>query len=335
MMDRVEIVIDDREQAVIPYFNGFKMPDNITYNVSRINYGDYSVLYKNNILFIIERKTWCDLAASMRDGRKENVKKLINIREETGCKILYLIEGNPTPKSTCRFGRIPYNALRAHLDHLAFRDNIHILHSKDTKHTVERIVEIVKNYLTISPSPLLKYDILDTSVHTDQPQEQKETNETNENIDGGGLAKLKEKIIMSDESIIYKIWCCVPNITEKTACIFINRGYHISDLILGRIPKTEIYAMKYSNNFIIGKRSEKIWDASRFTEANTHIFIKMLTQINGITKTTAAIILESAPFDKLLSGEITADALKNIVKSPNGRKIGPKIASAIITMFVK
>ena len=76
-MSQVEIIVDDREQKVIPYFNGFTMSPNITFKVSRVNHGDYSVLYRDYILFIIERKTWKDLAASLRDGRKENTKKLL------------------------------------------------------------------------------------------------------------------------------------------------------------------------------------------------------------------------------------------------------------------
>ena len=44
-----------------------------------------------NILFVIERKTWTDLASSLRDGRKENNKKLLKIREETKCQLIYLI----------------------------------------------------------------------------------------------------------------------------------------------------------------------------------------------------------------------------------------------------
>ena len=49
----INIIIDDRERHVMPYFNEFVMPPNITYAVDRITYGDYSVLYKENILFVI------------------------------------------------------------------------------------------------------------------------------------------------------------------------------------------------------------------------------------------------------------------------------------------
>jgi ERCC4-type nuclease len=332
-MAQIEIVIDDREQHVIPHFNSAEMPPNITFKVSRINHGDYSVLYKDYILFIIERKTWKDLASSLRDGRKENVKKLLKIREETGCQLIYLIEGNPIPRSTMKFCRVPYKALRSHLDHLAFRDGIHMVYSQNIKNTVERILELIKNYLTITPSPLIEIDTLTGGVEMSE-------NSTR----GDGIDKLKEKIPVTDESIKYKIWCCVPNITEKTACLFVDKGYHISDLILGNISKDSIYSMKYPNGYIIGKRSEKIWQSTRLPVASVDninslstnaVFIKMLTQINGITKNTASIILNNISFEKLLKGEISPNEIKDIPKSANGRKTGPKISGDIIKFFVK
>ena len=306
----IQIVVDDREQAIIPFFKEFEFSPNITYLVSRITTGDYSILYKDKILFIIERKTWKDLASSIKDGRKNNVEKLLKLREETGCKILYLIEGNPLPSPNSNFCRIPYKNLRSHLDHLSFRDNIHITYSKDAKNTVERIIEIIKNYLTITPSPLHIYD---------------------DDSKNGGIEKLKEKKVISHESVVYKIWQCVPNITEKTSCLFAET-YHISDLILGKIAKDAIYSMKYDNGYIIGKRSEKIWNSTRLT--NIPIFIKMLTQINGITKKTAETILNNIDFEKLLLGEIAFDTIANIHKiEKTKRKIGIKIAIDIIKFF--
>lgn len=311
MTNQIQIIVDDREQAVIPHFNEYKTPPNITFSVSRVNVGDYSVVYKGHILMIIERKTWKDLANSMRDGRKENVNKLIKLREDTGCKIFYLIEGNPLPRNTVKFCCISYKALRSHLDHLIFRDNIHVIHSKDQKDTVERIFELVQNYLTIKPSPLLSFD----------------------EKDGGDIEKLKEKNVISADSIIYKIWTCMPHITEKTASLFINKGFHIAHLILGNITKEEIYALKYDNGYVIGKRADKIWNGSRIKDTNNKYFIKMLTQINGITKKTAEIILNSISLESLLKGEITPDIIADINKSPN-RKIGNKVANEILKYFV-
>ena len=144
----MEIIVDDREKAIIPFMAEISLKYNINYKVQRNQIGDYAIIYRDNILLIIERKTWLDLAASMRDGRKENVKKLLNLREQTGCNIAYLIEGDANPAFTKKYGRLPVKNLRAHLDHLMFRDNIHIIYSKNELYTAERLFELGQNYLS-------------------------------------------------------------------------------------------------------------------------------------------------------------------------------------------
>ena len=332
-----QIIVDDREQRVIPYFEQASLPANISFKVSRINYGDYSVLYRERILFVIERKTWKDLASSIKDGRKHNVNKMIKIREDTGCHLMYLIEGNPLPSRKTRFCRIPYKNLRSHLDHIALRDNIHITHSKNMIDTVARIVEIVQNYITLKPSPMAKIDSeldaeLAAAAGGAEPTELLTEHPTKIHV-GPGETKLKERIAVSDGAIAYRIWSCVPYITETTACLFINKGRHVSDLILGKITKDEIYALKYDNGSIIGKRSTKIWEGSRPIKKNNKIFSKMLVQINGITKSTADTILDAISWEALLKGEITQETLSQIQKSDSGRKIGKKASESIINQF--
>lgn len=156
-MNNLEILIDDREKAVIPHFKALQSPNpgaNIPFRVERLTVGDYAILYQKKILFTIERKTWVDLAASFKDQRSKNVQNLIDLRAKIGCIIIYLIEGPPLPKHKTRFARIPYKNLRSHLDHLAFRDGIHIMHSKDEQDSACRINEIAKNYMTIHPLPI-------------------------------------------------------------------------------------------------------------------------------------------------------------------------------------
>jgi ERCC4-type nuclease len=313
----IEIIVDTRERRVIPFFTQIPPPPKITFSVQQINVGDYSINYNGYILFIIERKTWKDLASSMRDGRKNNVNKMIKVREETGCQLIYLIEGNPIPNPKTKFCRVPYKALRSHLDHLSYRDGIHIAHSKNQKNTVERIYEIIQNYLTIKPSPLLEIDKLEISY-------EKKGNEE----------KLKEKIEETPEAVIYKLWCCFPNITEKTASLFILKGYHISDLILGKISKDDIYSMTYENGYVIGKRSEKIWNGSRIKDINNKYFINMMFQIKGISKKTAQIIIDNISISELLMGNITADSISKIKKTTS-RMVGMKISNDLLQYLVK
>jgi ERCC4-type nuclease len=334
---QLQIIIDDREKAVIPFFKEYNVKKvrksansaNVVYKVERINIGDYSIICGDQILFNIERKTWKDLASSFKDGRKDNVQKMLKLREDTHCKLIYLMEGPPIPKSTSRFCRIPYKNLRSHLDHLMFKYDIHIIHSKNKMGTVSKIYELCQNFFTIKPS-LLK---IVEKPNIDEIYSHQHENPAN--TTGGAITKLKEKFPISQITIIYRIWACIPYITEKTACLFVNKHYHISDLILGKISKDDVYALKYDNGYIIGKRSTKIWNNSRPTAVNNKYFAKMLIQINGITRKTANIILKNISWENLLKGEITIETLAKIIKNDNGKKVGVKIATDILKTFIK
>jgi ERCC4-type nuclease len=327
----IQIIIDDRENHVIPHFEEYinskkyKTP-NIIHKIERVNIGDYSILCNGFIIFNIERKTWKDLASSIKDGRKNNVHKMVKLREDTkslelpnGCQLIYLIEGNPIPKANSIHERIPYKNLRSHLDHIMFKYNIHVIHSRNKQGTVERLYELCRNFMTIIPNSLIK------KVPLKEFDIDKNIKET--------ILQLKTNTPISETSITYKIWSCIPNITEKTACLFINKNYHISDLILNKISQDEIYAFKYENGYIIGKRASKIWEGSRILPKNTKYFVNMLSQINGVTKKTANIILTTISWEMLLKGEISNEELSNIKKNDNGRKLGKVVADRINKFF--
>jgi ERCC4-type nuclease len=322
-MDFLEIVVDTRERAVIPFFEESK--SEISFRVDQVNVGDYSVLYRGYILFIIERKTWGDLADSIRDGRSKNVKKMMKVRDETGCHLIYLIEGAAFPKRTNRFKRMTHSSLRAHLDHLSFRDGIHMSYSKNQQDTVVRIHELVKNYVSIKPSPL---SVIDDLIY----KKEQEAKTTNTEVLGGNVEKLKEKAPIDPNDVIYKIWCCVPNITDRSASIFIDAGYHISDLILGRITKEIIYSMRYANGCIIGKRADKIINGSKIKPVNLKYYIKMLSQINGLTKDTATLILEAFAFEDILMGSVSQEQLESFNLTPK-RRLGKKLSTEIVKYF--
>jgi ERCC4-type nuclease len=366
-MDELCILIDDREKNVIPFFKINAC--GINYKVTRVTIGDYAVLYRDKILFIIERKTWADLASSIKDGRKNNVKKMIKARNDTNCILIYLIEGNPIPSDKSKYGRIPYKNLRSHLDHLIFRDNIHIIHSKDMDHTSRRIYELVRNYNTITPSILKSIEPGVVELGVVEPNDIEPNDIEPNDIEPGvvepndiepgvvepgvvsnggyicenscisGIDIMKQKFIVSEQTIIYKIWCCLPQITERTAMIFIDKKYHISDLLLNRIDKDTIFNMKYTSGAIIGKRSNKIHKISIVN--NKHIyekgssnkfFIKMLVCLNGITKKTGAIILNNISFKDLLENKVSINELKDIQKTTK-TKLGEKAAIKILKYF--
>ncbi len=165
----MELVVDDRERAVIPHLEDQSHDFRIAYRVQRMEVGDYALTYRGHVVFIIERKTWEDLAASMRDGRKDNIQKLLKLRTETKCQIIYLIEGSNLIRPKTLVARIPFKNLRAHLDHIAFRDAVHLVYTTDVKNTAFRLFELVSNYSSIkrggdSPHACLTFEQINQTI---------------------------------------------------------------------------------------------------------------------------------------------------------------------------
>ena len=286
-----KLIIDDRERKVIPFFKDIET--DIDIQVERINIGDYCIKWSDNPVIIIERKTWKDLAGSIKDGRKENVKKLLFMREKyPQCKIMYLIEGKPRHAPSRKFCRIPYKNLLSHLDHLMIRDNIHVIYSKSCEDSAQRMLELIQNLSTMDLTEMFPVADCETSDIS------------------GGVPEitdiLKTKFTPGDLQTIYRMWECIPNITNKTASIFIDQGIHISDFLLDQaITEEEIYILKYPSGVIIGKRAKKIVKVRDFNlPGNQRVYIAMLSCIRGLSKNSAKIILNNFKMQDILRGDV-------------------------------
>jgi ERCC4-type nuclease len=323
--DGLYVVIDKRERQIIPHFQTLQYQAGIPYFVEHMTTGDIAICYRSYILIIIERKTWADLGASIKDGRKANIEKLKSLRETTECQIAYLMEGNPCPNPKTKFARIPAKNLQSHLDHLAFRDGVHMIFAKTSYDTATRVFELAKNYSTIAPSPLTEIDEIIAKELTPLI-ETKEENKKDKVLDKV-LEQLQVKHSTPDELILFKMWTSFPNITDKTAHMFSTK-YKIKDLILGNLTKQEITVMKYPSGIMIGsKRAANILKNAKLL----NIHSRVLSQIPSITKKTAEKILESFSLEEILTLEEN-ELLKNIskVQKTEKTKIGQTSAKKII-----
>jgi ERCC4-type nuclease len=312
----LKLVVDDRERAVIPFFKDEY--EDIEIEVKRIQIGDYVIMQGDHILFAIERKSWVDLSASIKDGRTKNVDKLISLREQTGCKIFYLIEGKTRSAPTKRYARIPFKSLQTHLDHLMVKNNIFMVYSSNAEDSAVRLIEFCTNYLSLNITG-------GKNIFTDRDEEIV-TNGINE------MSLLTTTVKKTDLQIIYNLWSQIPNITSKTATLFIEK-YHISDLFLGNISKDEISTLKYPNSTIIGKRAAKIIAVQdNDNHQNYKHYCNILAELPMITKKTAAKVLLEVTFNDLLRGELSEETIANIQKTPKV-KVG-KAAAANIYKFL-
>lgn len=336
-MSNLKLTIDARERAVIPFFK--EENPNIDLEVKQIQIGDYAISHGDNILFCIERKSWRDLSGSIKDGRIENVNKLISLREKTNCKLFYLIEGRARNAPNKRFARIPYKSLLSHLDHLMFRDNIHIIYSNDEEDTAVRLIELCNSYLTLNIKPTIGAGgvSLEGVEGVSASSVENPGGVDGQSIDGAStnIALLTTVIPKTDLQIIYNLWCAIPQITTKTATLFIDANYHISDLILGKITKETISTIRYPNGTIIGKRADKIIKIKDSDDpANYKHYCNIIAEIPGVTKKTAMIILMKATFDELITGHLSINEL-SLIKKTEKSKIGDSVAKKIYKFLVK
>lgn len=90
----MNIILDNRENSLIKLFNDYNH-ESISINVSQLPLGDVLINQNDNNLILIERKTYADLLASIKDSRfSEQSYRLSNTSNLNTHSIIYLIEGN-------------------------------------------------------------------------------------------------------------------------------------------------------------------------------------------------------------------------------------------------
>lgn len=300
------LIIDDRERKIVPFIKKICGDYSISYKIARLTVGDYAIMYNGHILAIIERKTWKDMAASIKDGRSKNVEKLKSVERETKCTVFYFVEGVLHPNPKHKTGHIPYKNLVSHMDHLQIRDNIHLIQTRNKEATARRLFTLTENIGT------LKVDFF------------KELKK------GGGEQTLKKKIPAKEEEIVLGVWKAIPFITFKTAKLFIDAGYTIKQLIKGDIKREEIAMLEYPSGTKIGQRAKKIL---AIIDAPKKHYVNLLAAIPLISKNTAKVILEIYDIQTLLNLSEPLGKIKDIQKTKK-TKIGQAAANNLIKFLL-
>jgi ERCC4-type nuclease len=360
----MEIIIDDREKAIFPFLEDMSNKYNIEYKIQRSEIGDYAICYHGHILLVIERKTWEDLSASMRDGRKDNVKKLLNLRTKIDCKLTYLIEGDATPKIDKKFGRLPFKNLQAHLDHLMMRDNIHVIYSKNLEYTAERLFMLAINCSTMKEE-LKRIDGISKLEKVCVDVDSKV--DTSTDTLGGNSKLLKEKQ-QSTINITEQILRCLPGIGSILAPILAEKGYNLHKLYNCKkdvgsaveesdvdsdvedsedneskevntksnfINVNHIASLKYTTGKSIGleKANKIILGIKRTFNSSSEVShktrVRILSTIPLISKDTAEKILEEVNLLDIIDGNTSVDELTKIKKTEK-TKLGKKASENIL-----
>ena len=105
----IKLYVDNRERAVIEHLDG------ILFETIQLDIGDFQFWEDDRLLMVIERKTYADLAASIKDGRYAEQKfRLDELRTNSGCSVVFFIEGKKPRKNSVVSG-IPMRTLESAL----------------------------------------------------------------------------------------------------------------------------------------------------------------------------------------------------------------------------
>lgn len=163
------ILADHRENnGAIPYLsaavdhnnnaNSAKLPwksggGNLLYQIlNNGTVGDYTIMLpskqdasKNIIAAVFERKTWKDLAASIKDQRSiHQHKSLTEFESKHGCYIYYIMEGPMSYAEDTEIGRLPFKNLHAKMRSLSLR-GAHSFQTKSPDHTAWLLANLARD----------------------------------------------------------------------------------------------------------------------------------------------------------------------------------------------
>lgn len=136
----VSILVDTREQSLYQ-----KLKDSSFQIEQRtLDIGDIHIV-KDDIYLIIERKTFADFAASLKDGRYREQKYRL---KASGTPVAYILEEVPNVPELAKITKTIYglqpSAFISSIIHTSFRDGFHMFFSTNIDETIVWLLEIAK-----------------------------------------------------------------------------------------------------------------------------------------------------------------------------------------------
>lgn len=130
----IKLLIDTREHAVKKYFEK-QNQSQLVIDVVQLNVGDFQFWQDDNkLLMVIERKTYEDLAASIKDGRYYEQKyRLQELKNSTNCSIIYFIEKS---KKGNVISGIPKSTLESAVLSIISKENMNVIEVNNTQDTI-------------------------------------------------------------------------------------------------------------------------------------------------------------------------------------------------------
>jgi ERCC4-type nuclease len=311
------LICDTRERHVTRHEHELR---NTTCEIKQITTGDYVILTPTgNILAVIERKSLEDFGASIKDGRHQNKSKLNELRSQTGCRIIYIIEGPEFPGPDQYFANVPYRYIESSIFHLMIRDGVSVLRTRDSLHTARTLA----NFTASMDSLIRKLGEVET-MHAPEPMP------INALADPQAQPVPREAVVemltrkhdKTDHEIARELWSCFPGISVESADDYM-RKYSIGDIVSGRIPRDEIVNFKMASGRAISKKV-----VTSLTGISKLIEVRLLSSIPTISHAMAVEITNASSLRQILTYSVGAISIIKVGKSK--RNLGEPRAEKIL-----
>lgn len=319
----ITLKVDNREKAIHEHINAVfceKPMFCVTINspeFCQLEIGDFVIIAQNadmsqsQVLAIIERKTLEDYAASLKDGRMMNTEKLLKLREESGCQVYYLIEGNINTGYDTKICGIEYYKILANIRDAQILHNINIINTSNKLYTARELKFILERYTKSYESISSKVKItgsFDNIVEKCKPTE---------------IQILRNEIVVAWTNLLSKKDDVKTKITPSNKATIIASLFTLRKWLAGEIKEEELIEIKTNGRRLDG------WQIEMLSKPMTlELQLKALVCIKGISKDFAKRLLEETSIKDIISDPETE---KLVIMGKN--RLGKAKRTRIINVF--
>jgi hypothetical protein len=273
MDQRFKLIIDDREKKSLDEYipQTYQYP----YEYKRVLHGDFHIVsaIDGRVLAIIERKTWKDLAASMKDGRIQNLEAILLMKQQHNFACILIIEGRkPAPNTLV--GKIKGSALFKKIDHIGLEYGFYVKYSASLEHTGTVLSELTDSVVSLYLKDRCFSNgvtVQDTKVDGGIP------------IDDSKLCSRKK----STELRKSEVWSAIKSIGFHIIPSIIKNHIHLGDLLAKKVPIEKLSVLTYENGGVFGEvRAKRIM--KEIQKPSTQI--RIMEKVPGWSKQKATII---------------------------------------------
>ena len=331
-VSRTYLIVDTRERGVTPFLDSeLKL---FAYVEKQINTGDYLVCRAGphgepKILACIERKTLEDFAASFKDARYENRKKMMDLRARTGCQLYFFVEGPAFPSPDRRFARIPYASILAAATKLMVRDGIFVVQTADQHHTAKRLADFLHAFDTEdAPAPFLAGSGAGAGAGAGAEDASAGGDVAGEGPAGLAVPEaLLTRLEPSDADASLQMWARLRGISVVLAKI-LSREFSIAELIRKGVSPQRIQELKTATGRKINKDAADSLLALR--SGSMEHSVKVLSGLRNVTPATARVLIVAANgLARLCSYTVPTIAMITLPQKGRSVKLGEVRAARI------